>query len=118
LGSFPHHSFFLLEMSEKLPQIELSEEEVLEQVDEMNSNKSLGPGRVHPGLPRRLSYKIAELPTAMCNPCLPSVICQETEVVNRILTFKERALGNHSLVCLPSIPSELSGGMMEKRPDK
>lgn len=55
-------------MSKKQPQIELSEEEVLEQVDEMNSNKSPGPAGVQPGLPRRLNYKTAKLLTTMCNP--------------------------------------------------
>lgn len=64
-------------MSEELPQIELSEEEVLEQVDEMNCKKSLGLVGVHPEFLRRLNYKTAEVSTAMCNPCLPSFICQE-----------------------------------------
>lgn len=105
-------------MSEKLPQIELSEEEVLEQAGEMNSNKSLGPAGVHPGLPRRLNYKTAELPTAVCNSCLPSVIRQEMEVVNRIPIFKGRALGDHSLVCLLPVPRKLSGSVMKKRPDR
>ena len=93
MGSLPRHSIFLLGTSEKPPQIELSEEEVLEQVDEMNSNKSPRPAGVHPGLPRRLNYKTAELPPVMCNPCLPSVICQEMEVVNRILFLKNKSSG-------------------------
>lgn len=118
MRSLPHHSAFLLGMSEKLPQIELSEEEVLEQVDEMNSNKSPGPAGVHPELPRRLNYKTAELPTAMCNPCLSSVIRQEMKVVNRIPIFKERALGNQSLSCLLPTPSKLSGSVVKKRPDR
>lgn len=36
-------------------------------------------------------------------------------MINRIQIFKARALGNHSLVCLPSIPSKLSGSMMKKK---
>lgn len=119
MGDLPCHSFFQLEMSRKQPQIELSEEEVLEQVDEMSRNRSRGPAGAQPGLPRRLNYKTAKLLSTMCNPCLPSVMCQEMEVVNRILSLKKKGtLGNHSLVCLPSLPSKLSGSVMKKRPDR
>lgn len=90
-------------------------------VDEMNSNKSLGPAGIQPGLPRRLNYKTAKLVTRMCNSCLPSVMCQEMEVVNRILSFKKKSFGKPqscSLVCLPSLPRKLSGSVMKKRPDR
>lgn len=90
-------------------------------VDEMNSNKSLGPAGIQPGLPRRLNYKTAKLVTRMCNSCLPSVMCQEMEVVNRILSLKKKSFGKPqscSLVCLPSLPRKLSGSVMKKRPDR
>lgn len=72
---------------------------------------------VHSGLLRKLNYKTAKLPPAMCKPCLPSVIRQEMETVDRIRFLKKRALGNHILVCLPSIPNKLSGSMIKKRLD-
>lgn len=91
----------------KQPQTELSEEEVLQQVDEMSSNKSLGPAGAHPGLTRRLNYKTAKLLTPVCNPCLPSVMCQEMEVVNRILSLKKKKKGfGKPQSCLSAFPSK------------
>ncbi|XP_065446042.1 vesicular inhibitory amino acid transporter-like [Chrysemys picta bellii] len=55
--------FFLGEKSEELSQTEVSVEEVLEQIDKLNSNKSPGPDSVHPRDLKELQYETEELLT-------------------------------------------------------
>nr|XP_025036416.1 iodotyrosine deiodinase 1 isoform X3 [Pelodiscus sinensis] len=49
--------------SEELPQSVVSVEEVLSQIDILNSNKSPGPDSIHPSVPEELKYEAAELLT-------------------------------------------------------
>ncbi|CAM4650296.1 unnamed protein product [Lepidochelys olivacea] len=94
-----------------MSQIEVSLEEVLEQIDKLNNNKSPGPDGIHPRVLKELKCEIAELLTVVCNLAFKSAsVPNERRIVNVTPIFKKGSRGdpgNYRLVSLTSVPGKL-----------
>ncbi|KAG6938185.1 hypothetical protein G0U57_007088, partial [Chelydra serpentina] len=104
-------SFFLGDRSEELSQIEVSLEEVLEQIDKLNSNKSPGTDGIHPRVLKELKCEIAGLLTVIFNLSFKSAsVPNDYRIANVMPIFKKGSRGdpgNYRPVSLTSVPGKL-----------
>ncbi|CAM4382079.1 unnamed protein product [Lepidochelys olivacea] len=102
---------FVGDKSEELSQIEVSLEEVLELIEKLNSNKSLGPDGIHPRVLKDLKCEIAELLTMVCNLSFKSAtVPNDCKTANVMPMFKKGSRGdpgNYRPVSLTSVPGKL-----------
>uniref|UniRef100_K7GG65 Reverse transcriptase domain-containing protein n=1 Tax=Pelodiscus sinensis TaxID=13735 RepID=K7GG65_PELSI len=86
-------------------------EEVLEQIEKLNVNKSSGPDGIHPRVLKELKWEIAELLSVVCNLSLKSAsVPNDWKVANVTPIFKKGSRGdpgNYRPVSLTSVPGKL-----------
>ncbi|CAM4722295.1 unnamed protein product, partial [Lepidochelys kempii] len=91
--------------------MEVSLEEVLEQTDKLNSNKSLGPDGIHLRVLKELKCEIAGLLTGICNLSFKSTsVPNDWRIANVMPIFKKGSRGdpgNYRPVSLTSVPGKL-----------
>uniref|UniRef100_K7F105 Reverse transcriptase domain-containing protein n=1 Tax=Pelodiscus sinensis TaxID=13735 RepID=K7F105_PELSI len=84
---------------------------VLEQIEKLNVNKSLGPDGIHPRVLKELKWEIAELLSVVCNLSFKSAsIPNDWKVANVTPIFKKGSRddpGNYRPVSLTSVPGKL-----------
>ncbi|CAM4592116.1 unnamed protein product, partial [Lepidochelys kempii] len=102
---------FVGDKSEELLQIEVTLEEVLELIEKLNRNKSLGPDGIHPRVLKELKCEIAELLTMVCNLSFKSAtVPSDWKIANVTPIFKKGSRGdpgNYRPVSLMSVPGKL-----------
>ncbi|CAM4529159.1 unnamed protein product [Caretta caretta] len=102
---------FVGDKSEELLQIEVTLEEVLELIEKLNRNKSLGPDGIHPRVLKELKCEIAELLTMVCNLSFKSAtVLSDWKIANVTPIFKKGSRGdpgNYRPVSLMSVPGKL-----------
>uniref|UniRef100_K7EXX2 Endonuclease/exonuclease/phosphatase domain-containing protein n=1 Tax=Pelodiscus sinensis TaxID=13735 RepID=K7EXX2_PELSI len=112
VGEIPESApSFVGDESEELSRIEVSLEEVLEQIEKLNVNKSPGPDGIHPRVLKELKWEIAELLSVVCNLSFKSAsVPNDWKVANVTPIFKKGSRGdpgNYRLVSLTSVPGKL-----------
>uniref|UniRef100_K7EZH3 Reverse transcriptase domain-containing protein n=1 Tax=Pelodiscus sinensis TaxID=13735 RepID=K7EZH3_PELSI len=112
VGEIPESApSFVGDESEELSRIEVSLEEVLEQIEKLNVNKSPGPDGIHPRVLKELKWEIAELLSVVCNLSFKSAsVPNDWKVANVTPIFKKGSRGdpgNYRPVSLTSVPGKL-----------
>ncbi|XP_061469435.1 uncharacterized protein LOC133378834 isoform X1 [Rhineura floridana] len=105
--------------SEELRQIVVTREEVLGLIDNIKTDKSLGPDDIHLRVLKELKGEIADLLTKICNLSLgSSSVPEDWKVANVTPIFKRGSRGdpgNYRPVSLTSVPGKLVESIIKAR---